>query len=289
MSNQLSANTGDLWALSGQLFEMFEERENILANLRQVSTASAQGAALDESDAESGNAECMAELKAIEDGIQNFVIAKAKEVDELRDPLIALETAVKICREAANRETNRAMVLQNRYDKLKDFIKVAMEYLEASGYWKPKQSKKVESARGFLRLQGNGGTQPVEITDETMIPAGLMNYTITMPGDMWLAIERAIGTGPLLEMLAHRSKESKEPSKSRIAEALSQPCQTCGGIGSVCRNCQSLKELDCIACYGLPVMDPNLSNTCRDCGGSKLAGVPGARLAPRGSSVIVSK
>lgn len=266
MSNQLTADTGNLWALQGQLFEMYELREELLAN------AGRQAALLHEAEIKDPTAwhQAEAELAAIEKGIYNYVIEHVKEVDTLRDPLLALETGVAICKAAAARETNRAITLQNRYDKLKDFIKQAMEALEASGYWKPKQSKKLESARGFFRLQGNGGNQPVEITDETLIPAGLLNYTITLPGDLWIAIERAIGTGPLLDMIVHRARVSKEPSKSRIAKALAQPCGQCGGVGT----CNALTEGDV---------------ACSECGGSGTAGVPGARLAPRGNSVIISK
>jgi hypothetical protein len=257
----MTPTANGLWRLQGELFEMMEAREEVARMCDPLG-----GNYLGELHA----TESRTQLTAIETGIQAYVRDKLVQVDDLREPLMALSEGVALCKARAAAETNRAIMLQNRFDRLKDAIKQAMQFLEQAGYWKPKQSKKLESAHGSFLLKGNGGSQPVEITDEALVPDEYCKVTVRISYPMWKEIcvemsDALIGT---------TSVGPREVSKSAIAEALAKLCATC---------------------HGLPLgkqssIHPSMGNpeiTCSACGGSGLQGVPGARLAPRGESVVV--
>ncbi len=238
--------TGSLFTLSGQLFELLELRDELL-----------QAASGD-------SAESQAELMAVESGIRDFVVTKLREVDGLRAPLKALEQGVALNKADAAAATNRAMILQNRYDRLKDLIKQCMVALDQAGEWKPKESRKFESARGSFTLRGNGGAQPVEITDEALVPDEYKRAIVRMPANLWSLIEA--------EFPADFSacSVSVEVSKSAVAEALAKPCPKCGHTAHVGASWNN-----------------SAATPCEECGGSGKQGVPGARLAPRGESLQI--
>ena len=237
---------GNLFSLSGQIFELLEAREEI---------------ALDPERSE--------ELAAIESGIVAFVANKLREVDDLRAPLKALEQAVALNKADAKAAEGRAIVLQNRYDRLKDLIKQCMIALDQAGEWKPKETRKFESARGSFTLRGNGGAQPVEITDESLVPEEYKRVRVTMSNrDLTFVLNLLLKA----EEAGHKLPDGfvmgpAEISKSAIAEALNQPCPHCGG---------KTVDPDGVTLYH-----------CQECGGTNRKGVPGARLGERGESVVV--
>lgn len=273
----MTPQPNQLWNLGGQLFDFLEERDRCVAAVSEAEAIAARrgpdgmdSASLIELDAR------RQELDVINSGIAAFVQNKLQEVDELRTPLIALERAVALNKADALAATNRAMVLQNRYDKLKDLIKLAMETLAANGFWKPKQSRKFESARGSFLLKGNGGSQPVEITDETLVPDEYCRVTVTMTAMQWAMIVDYI---PPFEMPSDPPIKigPREVSKSAVAEALNFACYRCDGNGVV-------------EAWGDPDEDADhrpAENPCTGCGGSGKNGVPGCRLAERGTAVII--
>jgi hypothetical protein len=254
----MTPTANGLWRLQGELFEMLEAREEAQQNVQRAIVGPG-GCSSNDSGELSPLQIAEAELEAIETGIQAYVRDKLVQVDDLRDPLMALSEGVALCKARAAAETNRAIMLQNRFDRLKDAIKQAMQFLEASGYWKPKQSKKLESAHGSFLLKGNGGAAPVEITDETLVPDEYCFVTVKIRADLMdreLELNEvdygdAVKIGP------------REVSKSSVAAALALPCPACQ------------------ATFGIEDVP------CDACGGSGLQGVPGARLAPRGESVVV--
>ena len=141
-------------------------------------------------------------------------------MDGLRAPLKALEQGVALNKSDAAAATNRAMILQNRYDRLKDLIKQCMVALDQAGEWKPKESRKFESARGSFTLRGNGGAQPVEIHDESLIPDEYCTVQVRFPASLWMlgASWEQLVSDPRIKV------GPREISKSAIAEALQKPC-----------------------------------------------------------------
>jgi len=264
----LTPTPNQLWNLSGTLFELLELREESSAIVRSLEAQPDSR----EDDLTVANTE----LATTESSIQNFVAQQLRDVDGLRAPLKALEQGVALNKADAAAATNRAMVLQNRYDRLKDLIRECMIALDQAGEWKPKESRKFESARGSLSLRGNGGAQPVEITDEALVPDEYCRVSVTMTALQWAEIVDyippvAMPHDPPLKV------GPREVSKSAIAEALAKKCEHCDGNGVV----EAWGELDEDAEYR-PAENP-----CSACGGSGTQGVPGARLLPRGQSLQI--
>ncbi len=279
----MTPQTGSLWNLGGTLFELLEAREEAVQRLAAV-----------QDNAAGGNYEAAAELAAIETGIQQFVAQQLRDVDGLRAPLKALEQGVAINKADAAAATNRAMILQNRYDRLKDLIKQCMVALDQAGEWKPKESRKFESARGSFTLRGNGGAQPVEITDESLIPEEYRRVVVTLSTEDWEKLKAAYqfwmarnlrtpdtNSRDAAFMVRIGERVKSEVSKSAIAEALTNPCKLCKGAGNRKMACSG-QDYHVAACGG-----GCTESSCVECGGSGKQGVPGARLAPRGESLQI--
>jgi hypothetical protein len=254
-----------LWNLGGVLFELLEAREEAaqrVAIAEQFRAGTVQDETLQQ--------EAGAELAAIEHGITQFVAQQLRDVDGLRAPLKALEQGVAINKADAAAATNRAMVLQNRYDKLKDLIRSCMIALDQAGEWKPKESRKFESARGSFTLRGNGGAQPVEITDPILVPDEYKRITVTMPLNLWM--ERGCSAFAGCEV----KTSACEVSKSAVAEALAKPCGLCEGSGQMK-----------VTTHRSVAITQKIEMQCEACGGTGQTGVPGARLGERGQSVVI--
>lgn len=246
--------TNNLWALNGQIFELLEAREEALANVESVARSTLGG----EEDA------ARAELRAIEAGIVRFIEEKVSEVTDLRAAYFALSDAAAIATAESKRAQNRAILMESRAMRLKELIKGCMQTLG---------KKRLDSAMGSFLVRGNGGAQPVEITDESLVPDDYRRITVTMPLNLWM--ERGCSAFSGCEI---KTSFSPEISKSAIAEALQQPCQRCDGNG-ICG--EAWGELDEDAEYR-PAENP-----CKACGGTGKQGVPGARFAERGTSLQI--
>lgn len=239
MENALTATAGALWGLHGQLFDLLEMREEIGA--RSVTGTDRETA--------------LAELHAIDSAIADFVAQKAKDVDEVRGPVLAMRTAAGVCRAEAKKAEGRALAWDRRAEQIEEIVKRAMLALSDSGYWRPKQTRKFVSALGTITLKGNGGSQPVVISDESLIPEKLCMVEVKMSAECW---RHLAANNPCL---TDGATVRRTPSLSKIREALEGPCMACLGGG----------EMD----------------VCMSCGGSGRAGVPGAYLDDRGTSVVI--
>lgn len=225
--NALSVPGNELWNLQGQLLDLMEERESIAERVSKDPSGRAS-----------------AELAAIDSGISAYVACKVEEVNELRGCYFALVDGASVAEKEALRAQNRALVLQGRAENLKSLIKLCMETLGRNRF---------ESALGFFRLQGNGGVQPLQVTNESLLPDELCNVEVIMSAETW---KRLTENNPLVD----GAKVTRIPSNSRIRKSLESACSACRGVHS---------------------------DDCQSCGGSGKAGVPGARLEPRGKSVVI--
>lgn len=283
-----------LWRLQGELFEMLEAREEALLNITTTIGIVRYEPGVTE-EAISQTEEVLAahaELAAHESGIQAYVRNALVNVDDLREPLMAMAEGVTLCKARAAAETNRAILLQNRFDRLKDVIKQAMQVLEESGYWKPKQPKKLESALGSFSLRGNGGAQPVEVYDEALVPGEYCVYEGRVPAFVWLPLIELVNEYGSKELIRdfYGLRMRREVSKSAIAEALAQPCEHCTEDPGTCATCggdASDPATNGADGGGSPCPSCGRSGDCTTCGGSGRRGVPGARLAERGVSLVV--
>lgn len=188
----MTPQTGNLWALNGQLFELLEAREDALNDVRELTGS------VDQLEAENI-------LRTLEIAIGDFVAQKVTEVTEIRAQYMALIDGAAVAKAEAARATNRAMILQSRADRVKELVKGCMETLGA---------KRFESAMGYFMLRGNGGAQPVTITDESLVPDELCQVRVTMSWAQWMDSGIAAFEGTDVEV------GPREPRKGIIGKLL---------------------------------------------------------------------
>ena len=117
-----------------------------------------------------------------------------------------------------------------------------------------------EGVRHSISLRGNGGLAPLTITDAALVPDELQDMRVTMTFAQYLELRRTVW---------QKYEEGIEvdgpfPSNERIRAALAKRCDHCDGAPAV-----------------------GTKDECQWCSGTGCAVVPGARLDPRGETVIV--
>ena len=200
------------------------------------------------------------QLESSQAAIREYVGEVIRSVDPVRRYIRFCDSAETEAREEAQRQAERARMWAARRDRLKAFV---LEFMSQWG-WKEGKPRKFESPTGSLSLRGNGGLQPLVITDATLVPDELCDVTVTMTLELWAAAAIFFG-----EDLVGTRVGPRTPSNERIRAALQKPCPSCGGIGAV---------------SGSPRLDRVI---CSECHGTKTASVPGCRLEPRAETVIV--
>ncbi len=193
-----------------------------------------------------------------------------------RDKIDSAINYVRYCEtmaDAAAAEADRCKALAASFRTQAQWIKdTAKSVLEMSG------QKRLEGlTAGNITLRKNGGKPAVTITDVSLIPEELVQYTGTISGQAigwlrsWMDSHSKVieGTRTPFEYLMDRQDVQMEriPHKGRIGEALAGKCSQCNGVGAPWNNSASVP--------------------CTACDGDGLARVPGARLEPRGNCVIV--
>lgn len=182
------------------------------------------------------------ERAVAQDELTRWVDAEIVKVDRVRGFLRHCRTMEAIAKDTAKEYAERAKLWDERRRRLADMCIMIMEQ---------RGVKKLEGAGGFLRIQANGGRQELTISDEKLIPDEFRMIRIAAPVKLlrWLPLEKLIAAG---------AKVSYETNTDKVRLALEEPCPACNGV-------ELLGEPQCPAC-----------------GGSGKAGVPGARLEPRG-------
>lgn len=204
------------------------------------------------------------DLAPIDSQIAAYVQAQVRKVDSLRSFFKYAEMMVAAAEAEARLQKSRAQRWQVRIDRLKHACQCVMEAMP----WKPDQVRRIDGKTGSLLLKTNGGKQEVVITQESLIPEGLVQYEGRISGELLRRVKSlfvsARWPSTLKEMMLGFERV---PHKGRIAEALSQPCPKCKGVGAPWNNSSSVP--------------------CDACDGDKLNRVPGAHFAPRGSHVQI--
>ena len=203
------------------------------------------------------------QLESSQAAIREYVGEVIRSVDPVRRYIRFCDSAETEAREEAQRQAERARMWAARRDRLKAFV---LEFMQQWG-WKPGKPRKFESAIGSLSLRGNGGLQPLTITDPALVPDEMQIVTVRILADRWAHIvalhpELVAGTTPTVE-----------PSSERIRAALQKPCPRCGPDGW-----ETLYDEE---------TGKSGRRICPGCHGTKTASVPGCRLEPRGETLVV--
>ncbi len=220
--------------------------------------------------------ESQAQLAVINEAILNYLRAEVKKVDGTADFILMLDRLAHEPRERKgvterceiDREIDRLRARRDNLRELLQNVKDNVAFVMGEMPWREGKPKKLEGVRHSITLRGNGGQQPVEIHDESLIPDEYCLSTCVFPLDELNAFAAVANSFPETKLawsrLLFRQKSGKrEISRSAVAEAMAKPCGNCEGTGGA----------------------PN--NLCPACGGTGKAGVPGARLGERGQSVVV--
>ncbi len=229
-----------------------------------------------QADRENPSAETAQACDAIEQEIQRYIAAEIRKVDGTAEVLIALDNLCHEPRERKgvkerceiDREIDRLRERRDTFRENMQILKDSVAFVMEGMTWKEGKPRKLEGIRHSLSLRGNGGAQPVEVYDASMVPDEMCQLTITIPQVQWKSLLDRAGFSGIVAY--PESSIVREPRKSLIAEALNKPCEECGGSGT---------STD---------PEPDGVVPCESCCGTGKASVPGARLAPRGVSVIVA-
>ena len=199
------------------------------------------------------------ELAVIDKLLAEYMAREVRKVDGIAHAVRAFQNAAVEAQNEARRINERAKHLEAQANRIKA---AALAAMQAHGI------TRLETPTNRLRIQTNGGVQPLEIHEVHMLAGGLQRTTITITGDaytwLWEIFEdRNIPMHPLLKLALTNPKW--EPDTERIREALTKfvPCPECHKDGI-----PSAKQLV----------------ECQRCGsrGAVPATVPGARLLERG-------
>jgi hypothetical protein len=203
------------------------------------------------------------EIAALDAEIQRYQIAGPAKVSGVA----AIFRSWRAKRETARAEANRLLQIVKHYEcmeaRLKEYAAGVLEKLPA-----PKKGcRKLVGADGSqLLLKGNGGVQPLEITDAAAVPDDLCVYVLKLAGPEWRAVEEAVRRRSLGQLTL---VPERQVNAEAVREALAQPCPQCAGTGDI----------------PSPAGSASAIWPCPACGGTGRHAIPGARLLERGVHV----
>jgi hypothetical protein len=137
--------------------------------------------------------------------------------------------------------------------------------------------RRIDTPSGSLSIRGNGGVEPLEIYAPELVPDEFINVTVRLTLAQWKRLLNLAGNGIEPALVADARVIEREPSNSAIRDALAWGCERCDGNGVR----EGFGDSDAIGEYEPP------ENPCKACGGSGKNSVAGARLLPRGNSLVV--
>ncbi len=254
------------------------------------------------------------ELAALDAEIQRYEIATPAKVSGVAAVVRNWRAKILTARVEIDRLQKIAAHYEAMETRLKDYVGSILERQPM-----PKKGcRKLVGADGSqLMLKGNGGLQPLEITDPAMVPDECVRLVGSIPLLVWRGLLESAGIDGV-----EGADFTKQLDNARIREALAQPCEACRATGrsmvgyavecSRCRNrkpphgrsvpmemASSMCGPDCPGYIEDPdpgSLWPDETDTgsfgmkgpkCRTCGGSGKNAVPGARLLDRGSHVEI--
>jgi hypothetical protein len=189
---------------------------NIEDSLQQLMELRTQ--AIEEGDAEAE--------KVIDQQIAEYL---TKEVAKVTSYVALIRSREAVVSEAAIEIARMQMILEAAKRDVERLKKTALDVMNRFGVRELKATP-----GGGLRIQANGGLQPLEIegalSPGAALPQEFFSVTVKMPFPVWAAIIRTMTEAGAYPMLG-TAREQIEPNTTAIREALKQrvTCPECKG------------------------------------------------------------
>lgn len=119
--------------------------------------------------------------RACEQAIAEYFAREVSKVDAIRGLYKHFDALAVAARQEARDIATRAQIFERRCDSIKEMAKVVME---ANGL------TRLEGRSGRLLLKGNGGLQPLEVTDPAQVPDECCKMVGWLGADMWAELIR---------------------------------------------------------------------------------------------------
>jgi len=116
---------------------------------------------------------------ACETALAEYFAREVSKVDGIRALYKQFDLLAWAARQEMRDLQQRALTFERRRDKIKELAQIVME---AHGL------TRLEGRTGRLLIKGNGGLQPLEITDATAVPDECCKYTGWVRADLWRAM-----------------------------------------------------------------------------------------------------
>lgn len=194
------------------------------------------------------------ERAAVNGQIKLYVEANLRKVDNVRAFWRYAEDQIA----SAERDLKDAGARHRSWEAKLEFLKtLCLETMQAF------ETKRLDGAHGYIRLQGNGGTVPLDIYSAALIPEDLVLYR------GWMSAACMAALPP--EIVARQDFQfDREPKLGAIKAKLETKCEKCKGSGE--------------ARFDERPEDGGTGEraACKMCAGTGHQLVPGARLGARG-------
>jgi hypothetical protein len=199
MSNELDLTYG---AIAAELVEALERREEAAQELVDARVYSLEAGDSQRAD------EAMEAFESAQLVLQEYLKAEVKKADSIAGYIRRTEALASIREEEAERLDALAAADRQRVAWLKQSTIAIMREMDL---------KKCEGAAGFLRRQGNGGVQPVEVRQPELLPLRFQRFTLTITGTELKQLRSF--DDPTAERVTERAKPA-EPDITAIRESL---------------------------------------------------------------------
>ncbi len=202
-------------------------------------------------------AENAEDTAAIDGEIAVYLQRLPEKVDAVAAILRILDSQVGLAADEVQRLNQRRRRLAAAREKLAGYVCDILSQLP-----EPKRgSRKLEGGTATLALVRNGGAEPLDVYDESLVPDEYCVAVVKIPWAKWLDIREFADCPP--------ANVEREVNNKAVREALAAPCWACEGTGII------------------PTDTPSETTPCNCCMGDGKGSVPGAKLMERGSRLEI--
>ena len=151
------------------------------------------------------------ERAAVEQTLAEYVEREVVKVDNIRGFLKHCDMMAREAKAEAATQAERARLWEARADRVKLMCAAVMEKAGA---------KKLEGRTGVIRLKGNGGLVPLEVTDPAAVPNECCRYVGWISAELWTKIYAAVEAAIAMDHLEAGYKLDRVVDNERTRRVL---------------------------------------------------------------------